>query len=187
MAEGKLKEWNDDKGFGFIVPEDNSQRVFVHISAFKNSKRRPLTNDIIIYDVTHSEGKAKAIKAEIKGLNTSEINRGKKSTKKSFLSFVGKFLFIGVLFGFCFILYNVFLMKKDVSQFNLQSVLNKDKSVNISENLELNRPSPIEYRCDGRKHCSQMSSKAEAVFFIQNCPDTQMDGDNDGNPCESQF
>ena len=32
-----------------------------------------------------------------------------------------------------------------------------------------------------------MSSKEEAIFFIKNCPDTQMDGDNDGNPCESQF
>lgn len=41
--------------------------------------------------------------------------------------------------------------------------------------------------CDGRTHCSQMSSLAEAKFFIQNCPNTKMDGDNDGNPCERQF
>jgi len=40
------------------------------------------------------------------------------------------------------------------------------------------------FSCDGRTMCSQMNSRAEAEFFIQNCPNTQMDGDNDGRPCE---
>ncbi|MCY9846957.1 excalibur calcium-binding domain-containing protein [Pectobacterium jejuense] len=39
--------------------------------------------------------------------------------------------------------------------------------------------------CDGRKYCSQMDSRDEAYFFIQNCPDTRMDGDHDGIPCEN--
>ena len=43
------------------------------------------------------------------------------------------------------------------------------------------------YRCDGRQYCSQMSSYEEAKFFIENCPNTKMDGDNDGVPCERQF
>ena len=43
------------------------------------------------------------------------------------------------------------------------------------------------YQCDGRQHCSQMSSYEEAKFFIENCPNTKMDGDNDGIPCERQF
>ena len=41
------------------------------------------------------------------------------------------------------------------------------------------------FSCDGRQHCSQMTSRAEAEFFIKNCPNTKMDGDNDGVPCES--
>jgi hypothetical protein len=40
------------------------------------------------------------------------------------------------------------------------------------------------FSCDGRTMCSQMNSRAEAEFFIQNCPNTEMDGDNDGRPCE---
>ncbi|WP_444677964.1 cold shock domain-containing protein [Halomonas sp. E19] len=32
--EGKLTEWNDAKGFGFITPTAGGPRVFVHISAF---------------------------------------------------------------------------------------------------------------------------------------------------------
>ena len=43
------------------------------------------------------------------------------------------------------------------------------------------------FRCDGRQHCSQMSSYDEAVFFLRNCPNTKMDGDGDGIPCERQF
>ncbi|MDY0250790.1 MAG: excalibur calcium-binding domain-containing protein [Pseudomonas sp.] len=43
------------------------------------------------------------------------------------------------------------------------------------------------FRCDGRQHCSQMRSYDEAVFFLRNCPNTKMDGDRDGVPCEMQF
>lgn len=42
------------------------------------------------------------------------------------------------------------------------------------------------YRCDGRRYCSQMSSCAEAKFFLANCPRVEMDGDGDGIPCEQQ-
>lgn len=45
-------------------------------------------------------------------------------------------------------------------------------------------PSP--YSCDGRTYCSQMSSCAEAKFFLRNCPGTKMDGNMDGIPCEQQ-
>ena len=43
------------------------------------------------------------------------------------------------------------------------------------------------YRCDGRKRCSQMTSCAEAKFFLANCPTVEMDGDHDGIPCERQW
>lgn len=55
---------------------------------------------------------------------------------------------------------------------------------------ELSPPAPTasnSYRCDGRKRCSQMSSCAEAKFFLNNCPGVEMDGDGDGNPCEDQL
>jgi hypothetical protein len=43
------------------------------------------------------------------------------------------------------------------------------------------------FRCEGKTHCSQMASCAEATFYLKNCPGTKMDGDNDGIPCESQY
>ncbi len=42
-----------------------------------------------------------------------------------------------------------------------------------------------QFSCDGRIHCSQMNSRAEAEFFTRNCPGTKMDGDHDGIPCEN--
>ena len=49
-------------------------------------------------------------------------------------------------------------------------------------------PAPVKsFSCDGRKHCSQMTSCAEARFFLSNCPGVKMDGDGDGVPCEDQL
>ena len=48
------------------------------------------------------------------------------------------------------------------------------------------RPKP-KYKCDGREYCSQMNSCEEATFFINNCPNTKMDGDSDGVPCWKQW
>jgi hypothetical protein len=45
----------------------------------------------------------------------------------------------------------------------------------------------LAFKCDGRTYCSQMTSCAEATYFLKNCPNTKMDGDNDGIPCESQW
>ena len=46
---------------------------------------------------------------------------------------------------------------------------------------------PSQFRCDGRTHCSQMTSCAEANYFLKNCPGVKMDGNNDGVPCEQQW
>ena len=35
---------------------------------------------------------------------------------------------------------------------------------------------------DGRTSCSQMTSCAEAKYFLQHCPNVKMDGDHDGVP-----
>ena len=43
------------------------------------------------------------------------------------------------------------------------------------------------FKCDGRTYCSQMTSCEEATFFLRNCPNVKMDGNNDGVPCEKQW
>ncbi|WP_261833011.1 excalibur calcium-binding domain-containing protein [Amphritea atlantica] len=60
-------------------------------------------------------------------------------------------------------------------------------SISTYRNSSLSSPKTLDqqFSCDGRQHCSQMRSRAEAEFFIRNCPNTKMDGDHDGIPCEN--
>ncbi|WP_416376596.1 excalibur calcium-binding domain-containing protein [Marinobacter sp. LV10R520-4] len=44
-----------------------------------------------------------------------------------------------------------------------------------------------QFSCDGRTYCSQMTSCSEATYFLRSCPNTKMDGNNDGVPCERQW
>lgn len=50
--KGKLVKWHDDRGYGFIEPENNAKQVFVHISVFKRrAARRPQEGDVIWYQL----------------------------------------------------------------------------------------------------------------------------------------
>jgi cold shock protein len=42
MAEGTVKWFNPQKGYGFIQPSDGSKDVFVHISALERAGLRSL-------------------------------------------------------------------------------------------------------------------------------------------------
>ncbi len=47
--QGRISSWNDDKGFGFVIPSGGGDKAFVHINAFASASRRPLDGDLITY------------------------------------------------------------------------------------------------------------------------------------------
>jgi cold shock protein len=87
LLTGVLKTWKEDRGFGFIAPDNGGRDVFIHISAIGEAGRRPIPGDIIYYQVARDKhGKFRAINASIEGvnaqnINTKDPNRGKPSLK----------------------------------------------------------------------------------------------------------
>ncbi|WP_225763503.1 DUF1294 domain-containing protein [Stenotrophomonas sp. Marseille-Q4652] len=47
--QGRLSDWQDDKGYGFVTPNGGGERAFVHIKAFERSGRRPREGELISY------------------------------------------------------------------------------------------------------------------------------------------
>ncbi|MCH1428897.1 cold-shock protein [Alphaproteobacteria bacterium] len=63
MANGKVKWFNSQKGYGFIEPEDGTQDVFVHISAVKAAGMDELSDgQSLSYELeTGQNGKTSAV------------------------------------------------------------------------------------------------------------------------------
>lgn len=59
--DGRIKTWNDERGFGFIEPTRGGQEVFVHIKAFRAGNARPEVGQAVTFEVeVGPEGKKRA-------------------------------------------------------------------------------------------------------------------------------
>ncbi|WP_409267319.1 excalibur calcium-binding domain-containing protein [Massilia sp. BHUDP2] len=56
-----------------------------------------------------------------------------------------------------------------------------------ARDIDIRSPIHSTFTCDGRAYCSQMTSCAEAKYFLAHCPNVNMDGNQDGIPCEKQW
>jgi uncharacterized membrane protein YsdA (DUF1294 family)/cold shock CspA family protein len=90
-CKGRVAEWNDDRGFGFVYPVVGGDRVFVHIKAFSNRDRRPVNGDIVVYDLTRdAKGRPQGINVAIAGVRT--IPRVNVGPGRAPLAFAALFL-----------------------------------------------------------------------------------------------
>ena len=96
--QGKISNWNDDRGFGFVEPNGGGERAFVHIKAFNPPSRRPVNGEVIIYELARdNDNRYKAENIQF----ARDIAKSKKREKvKSQRGFGGIFtiiFFIGLL------------------------------------------------------------------------------------------
>ncbi|MCL2918494.1 excalibur calcium-binding domain-containing protein [Shewanella litorisediminis] len=185
MQRGKLVRWNDERGFGFIKPElDGTGDVFIHISSLKQMSRAPRVGDIIVFQLeTSSDGKQQAGIARIEGVAIKPASPIK--ARKSATTFpLGKLLKGVVLIAL--IAFAVPKLAPLVEGFTSQDTHYSLPPMETEAIVPERYPEPV-FRCEGKTHCSEMRSCAEATFYQNNCPGTKMDGDNDGIPCESQW
>ena len=62
MAEGKVKWFNEAKGFGFIEPNEGDKDIFVHYSSIKTEGYKTLKQgDEVSFDITQGPKGPQAI------------------------------------------------------------------------------------------------------------------------------
>ena len=185
--QGILKQWNTEKGFGFIRPDDGGKDIFIHISTFPKDGVAPRLGEKIRYEISADQnGKPKAVHIERLDVTPIKTNSAPKRSNHRSQSNNSSGIFpltIGLLIVIA-IIYTVY------GKYQHYQLANQEVTPSYTytpSQVVSTPPSTIQFSCDGRQHCSQMHSYEEAVYFINNCPNTKMDGDGDGEPCESQF
>ena len=210
MSIGKIVRWHDDKGFGFVKSDDLDKDVFVHISAFPPNSLRPKVGDDVVFQVENTPKGLQVTRARYQNqLNDNVSTNAQKGNlylelerddnvsqrKDSNVSFTKKTYkqsklpnnkpkgLFSSLFGLLAIACLIYYGYQNLS--NRSEYTNSQVSKQTLPSIEQKSVSNTNFKCDGRQHCSQMNSREEAEWFSQNCPDTKMDGDKDGDVCES--
>lgn len=186
--EGTLAKWNDDRGFGFIQPTQGGQELFAHISAFPRDGQRPQLHENLSFEVAIGQAGKKQATAIQRPRAVAQLSTGGRRTPPQMARSpsTGVFGKLVALLLVCAVLGTGYWKYEARQRQARATALAQEPghgAIPASAAPLVSSP----YRCDGRQHCSQMTSCAEAKFFLKNCPDPRMDGNNDGVPCEQQW
>lgn len=77
--QGKVINWKDDQGFGFVIPNDGGEKAFVHIKAFTERSKRPENGDLINYELS-KDNKGRPTAKNIRMVNEQAV---KKTSRNS--------------------------------------------------------------------------------------------------------
>jgi cold shock CspA family protein len=168
--QGKVKTWNDEKGYGFIEQTGGGERAFLHISAFSTRRKRPGEGDLVTYEI---EGSSKGPRA----VNVAHVEDRAVSRVRS------SFNFMGLLVGFVIVCAVAYILSIRMTHPN--STIQASVYKAVVDRSALN--AHTRFTCEGKTQCSQMTSCAEAFFYQERCGANAMDGDHDGIPCEQQW
>ena len=178
-THGKLSKWNEQRGFGFIEAATGSAEIFVHVTAFPRDGIHPRIGELISFEIDQrGDGKLRAVRVMRPGGSDPLRQRSPVQPSSTWRAPLASLASLAVIAAIGWYGYT----KMGTSDILADSIPSQRAS--IMQRATSTAPT---LTCDGRTHCSQMTSCAEATYFIKHCPDTQMDGDGDGTPCESQW
>lgn len=182
--EGILRSWNDDRGFGFIAPTRGGAELFVHVSAFARDGTRPVAGETVTFEIGRGQdGKPQAlhvIRVAVGATSGTASRRPAPDPRRAAGPGGG---WLGAVVGVVVV---IALAYWGYGRYQAASQRRDPERLPAVAAPEA-PPAGAGFRCDGRTQCSQMTSCAEATWFINHCPGTQMDGNHDGVPCEQQW
>lgn len=83
--QGRVSEWKDEQGFGFVTPNGGGDRVFLHIKSI-TSRRRPTLGELVRYRLAKDErGRARA--EAVSYVSAREHAPERRGVRTSFLLF----------------------------------------------------------------------------------------------------
>lgn len=179
-THGTLTKWNDDRDFGFITLAQGGEDVFVHISAFPRDGQRPRLNELISFEVEKdAQGKSRALRVMRPGQRKESRERSRSAQPQRSSRLVSRLVTLAMIAAIGAFMYSRMVDQADQA--------GPDATASALAMALSNPAASATFQCDGRTTCPQMTSCAEARYFIQHCPSTTMDGDGDGVPCERQW
>lgn len=225
---GVLRNWHDDRGFGFIAPTQGGPEIFVHIGAFPRDGSRPTVGERLGYELAPGrDGKPQAVNvtrlavgaarplavpvgADDRPDRSSAWERRERAdgsgpaarreredrSRSPLLGTIAVVVLLGVLGAWGYRTYSTSMHRKALAAQPVERVAEPamaSPDPAPPPAAPVAQPATASFTCDGRTHCSQMTSCAEATWFVNHCPGTKMDGNRGGDgggngvPCERQW
>lgn len=179
-THGTLIRWDQARGAGVVRPAHGEGEVFVHIAAFPRDGRPPRIGELLSFDLERdAQGRPHAVRvmrpgqAAVAPPRDAAADAPRRGLRWRVLAVL---LVLAVGAGlFAYRLIAPRLAEPPAAR----EVVPPAATTPAAPRQD--------FRCDGRTHCAQMTSCAEATYFLRNCPGVQMDGNHDGVPCERQW
>lgn len=191
LHQGKLRDWNPGNGSGFIQQEKAGPDIRISSSGFRKKPENLQDGDSIFFQIeVDPQGKPKAVFAYRAGQHFAPAPAVKKPALSS-LPFQQLLSVVVTLSILAWLGYqSMHLLRAEVSSPAVAGGIETTDPQSTTASFENPVWPPIQaqqypqFQCEGKQHCSEMSSCDEARFYLKNCPNVLIDGDNDGRPCE---